>query len=259
VFSIPSEYRRTPVLSEILRFGPEHANTILRVLVPISRCSCFTSEFTRAEGHRLLPHLISPLHLEATAEMIITAISASRTYLEIRLWLTLFINCLISVGTGLEKMESEKTEALKPNLLRLARLIDSMKEQRHENNSESKNTVGEREAVTKENLKCDASLWSPEEWSEVQYLIERLNSVGLPCGYISFDSISFKKLDRFARDPDGLCPHRKPFDSFISVDLRRRFISFDWFSFEMLERLAKDPDGLRFARDPDGLCSHSRP
>jgi hypothetical protein len=141
--------------------------------------------------------------------MIIRAISASTTYPDIHLWLTLFIDCLISVGTGLEKLESEGTEALKLKLLRLVRLIDGMTAQRRTDNLEPESTADSREAATENVLKCDASLWSPEEWDKVQYLMEWLSSIGLRRGYISFDRTSSERLEHFARDPDGLCPHSR--------------------------------------------------
>jgi hypothetical protein len=248
---MPSEYRHAPVLSDVLQLDP---TTILRILVPISQYSCFPSEFTKADGPQLLPPLISRLHLEEVTEMIIRALSASKTYLDICLWLTLFIDCLISVGTGLK---SGKTEALiwsKPNLLHLVPLVDNMAEQRGKNRqlsnsgsepkSTTRSTPSNTEAATKEALKCDASLWSPKEWDDVQYLMERLTSVGLRRGYVIFDRlisgyVSFERLEPLARDPDGLCSHPRYFDRLAS-------------GYVLFER----PE--RFARDPDGLCLHPR-
>lgn len=184
----------------------------MRTLVPVSEYAWFASEFTIADGPRLLPLRIEPLYLEEVADIVTKALSVSQTYKDIHQWLSLAYYCLWSVGIALQGSTSQRARMLayaEEPLDELSSLITLLSQKwHHDRQYRSIWTPETGETPTKEVLKCDAGIWSSNEWEIIEQLTQELVSGGLQRGYIM--PAPSAESGRFSRDPDGLCSYSRP-------------------------------------------------
>lgn len=187
----------------------EDIRTIMRTLVPISGYNWFASEFTIAEGPRLLPLRLEPLYLEEVSDVITNALSVAQTYKDIYQWLSLAYHCLCSVGIVLQGSTSRKARMMlyaEESLDKLSTLITQLnKKWHHDRQYLSKWTPEAGQTPEKEVMKCDAGMWSSTEWENIDDLTQELVSGGLRRGYIM--PAPSAESGRFFRDPDGLCSY----------------------------------------------------
>lgn len=149
------------------------------------------------------------MYLEEATNVVYKALSVSTTYGDIRLWLCLMHDCLNAVGIGAQRSYDTRKRVLdyaRENLERLASLLNHLdRKWRSDRHLPSTLSPPDEDKPTDEVLKCDASLWSSEEWEDVQNLMDDLLQGALKRGYII--PVPFVDSKCFARDPDGLCVH----------------------------------------------------
>ena len=181
----------------------------MRTLIPISGYAWFASEFVDAEGPQLLPLRLGPYYLEEATKVVNNALSVSIQYSDIRLWLCLMHDCLNAAGLGAERSDNTRRRVLlyaRSNLERLASLLSYLdKKWRNDRHLPSTLPPPDEDEPTDEVLKCDASLWSSDEWEDMQRFMDDLLHGALKRGYIMPVTIMDPKC--IARDPDGLCVH----------------------------------------------------
>jgi hypothetical protein len=181
----------------------------VRALIRISGYDWFASEFVDAEGPRLLPLRLNPYYLGEATKVVNNALSVSTQYSDIRLWLCLMHDCLNAAGLGAERSDVTREGVLdyaSRNLERLASLLSHLdRKWRNDRHLPSTLPPPDEDEPTDEVLRCDASLWSSDEWEYMQCLIDDLLHGALKRGYIMPVPIVNPKC--FTRDPDGLCLH----------------------------------------------------
>jgi hypothetical protein len=181
----------------------------MRTLIPISGYAWFASEFVDAEGPQLLPLRLAPYYLGEATKVVNNALSVSTQYSDIRLWLCLMHDCLNAAGLGAERSDYTREGVLdyvSRNLERITSLLSYLdRKWRNDRHLPSTLPPPDENEPTDEVLKCDASLWSFDEWEDIQRLMDDLLHGALKRGYIM--PVPIVNPKGFTRDPDGLCLH----------------------------------------------------